>query len=93
MGPLHAGTEENVIPDTAELRVTIRSTTPAVRERVPAAVERIVRAEAAASGAPKDPEFAPVPGPTIPIGVTALLTAAGAWLGTGGGREKGADES
>ncbi|MGW4161409.1 amidohydrolase [Streptomyces sp. NPDC004788] len=187
VGSLHAGTKENIIPDTAELRVNIRSTTPAVRERVLAAVERIVRAEAAASGAPKEPEFAPlksfpvtvndaaatavvqsaltevmgegrvftlpqaitgsedfgvfgtalgvpsvfwhfggadhalyagidpdsilenglpatvpanhsphfapVPGPTIPIGVTALLTAAGAWLGTGTVRDKGADES
>ncbi|MGW5422185.1 amidohydrolase [Streptomyces sp. NPDC003943] len=185
VGSLHAGTKENIIPDTAELRVNIRSTTPAVRERVLAAVERIVRAEAAASGAPKEPEFAPLksfpvtvndaaatavvqsaltevmgegrvftlpqaitgsedfgvfgtalgvpsvfwhfggadhalyagidpdsilenglpatvpanhsphfapaPGPTIPIGVTALLTAAGAWLGKGS--EKGTDES
>ncbi|MFI8509525.1 amidohydrolase [Streptomyces sp. NPDC085460] len=57
VGSLHAGTKENIIPDTAELRINIRSTTPAVRDRVLAAVERIVRAEAAASGAPKDPEI------------------------------------
>ncbi|MFJ3612109.1 MULTISPECIES: amidohydrolase [Streptomyces] len=60
VGSLHAGTKENIIPDTAELRVNIRSTTPAVRDRVLAAVDRIVRAEAAASGAPKDPEITPL---------------------------------
>ncbi|MEV5200583.1 amidohydrolase [Streptomyces sp. NPDC053720] len=57
VGSIHAGTKENIIPDTADLRINIRSTTPAVRKRVLAAVERIVRAEAAASGAPKDPEI------------------------------------
>ncbi|MGW6400716.1 amidohydrolase [Streptomyces sp. NPDC055134] len=57
VGSLHAGTKENIIPDTADLRINVRSTTPAVRNRVLAAVERIVRAEAAASGAPKDPEI------------------------------------
>ncbi|MCX5441907.1 amidohydrolase [Streptomyces sp. NBC_00063] len=57
VGSLHAGTKENIIPDTADLRINIRSTTPVVRERVLAAVERIVRAEAAASGAPKEPEI------------------------------------
>ncbi|MEU9998362.1 amidohydrolase [Streptomyces sp. NPDC050848] len=57
VGSLHAGTKENIIPDTADLRINIRSTTPAVRDRVLAAVERIIRAEAAASGAPKDPEI------------------------------------
>ncbi|MFI7337796.1 amidohydrolase [Streptomyces sp. NPDC050085] len=57
VGSLHAGTKENIIPDTADLRINIRSTTPAVRDRVLAAVERIVRAEAAASGAPKEPEI------------------------------------
>lgn len=57
VGSLHAGTKENIIPDTADLRINIRSATPAVRDRVLAAVERIVRAEAAASGAPKEPEI------------------------------------
>ena len=57
VGSLHAGTKENIIPDTADLRINIRSTTPAVRERVLAAVERIVRAEAVASGATKEPEI------------------------------------
>jgi hippurate hydrolase len=59
VGELHAGSRPNVIPDTAELAVNVRSYDPAVRERVLAAIERIVRAEAAASGAPKPPELTP----------------------------------
>ncbi|MGA4845193.1 amidohydrolase [Streptomyces sp. G5(2025)] len=57
VGAIHGGTKENIIPDSVELKVNIRSTTPAVREQILAAVERIVRAEAAASGAPKEPEI------------------------------------
>ncbi|MFF2327888.1 MULTISPECIES: amidohydrolase [unclassified Streptomyces] len=57
VGSIHSGTKENIIPDTAELLINIRSTTPAVRERVLDAVKRIVRAEAAASDAPEEPEI------------------------------------
>ena len=57
IGTLRAGTKENIIPDRAELGLNIRSFDPAVRERILAAVERIIRAEAAASGAPAEPEF------------------------------------
>lgn len=57
VGVLRAGTTENVVPTSAELGMTVRSYTPAVRDRVLGAVERIVRGEAAASGAPKDPEI------------------------------------
>ncbi|MDA3629666.1 amidohydrolase [Saccharopolyspora sp. WRP15-2] len=57
VGSIRAGTKDNIIPDQAELRVNIRSFDEKVRERVIEAVKRIVRAEAAASGAEKDPEF------------------------------------
>jgi hippurate hydrolase len=57
VGTLRAGTKENIIPDDAELGLTVRSFDPAVRTRVLAAVERIVRAEAAASGAARDPDI------------------------------------
>lgn len=56
VGSIHAGTKENIIPDEAELKLNIRSVDPVVRERVLAAVRRIVTAEAEASGAPKEPE-------------------------------------
>ncbi|MFD7131141.1 amidohydrolase [Streptomyces sp. NPDC059894] len=57
VGRLQAGTKDNVIPDTAELGINLRSYDAAIRERLKTAVERVIRAEAAASGAPKDPEL------------------------------------
>jgi hippurate hydrolase len=51
VGALHAGTVPNVIPDRAELLISVRTFDPAVRDRVLAAVDRMARAEAAASGA------------------------------------------
>jgi amidohydrolase len=57
VGRLQAGTKENVIPETAELGINIRSFSEHIRGMVRSAVERIVRAEAAASGAPREPEF------------------------------------
>jgi len=56
VGALHAGTRANIIPDEAELLLSVRTFDEVVRGKVIAAIERIVRAEAAASGAPADPE-------------------------------------
>jgi hippurate hydrolase len=56
IGAVHAGTKENIIPDRAELLMSIRSFDPAVRRRTLDAIERIVRAEAQASGAERVPE-------------------------------------
>ena len=56
VGRIHAGTKENIIPDKAELGLSIRSFEPAVREKVLAAIERIAHGEAHAAGAIKDPE-------------------------------------
>jgi hippurate hydrolase len=55
VGAVRAGTKENIIPDDAELLLSVRTVDPAVRGRVLDAIGRIVRAEAAASGAPRDP--------------------------------------
>jgi hippurate hydrolase len=60
VGALQAGTKENVIPDEAIIKLNVRTFDPGVRERVLAAITRIVNAEAAASGAPKPPEFTPL---------------------------------
>jgi amidohydrolase len=57
VGALQAGTKENVIPDEAVIKLNVRTFDQGVRERVLAAIERIVKAEAQASGAPKPPEF------------------------------------
>ncbi len=57
VGSIHAGTAANIIPDRAQLEVSIRTTGPEVRARILAAVERIVRGEAVAAGAPREPEI------------------------------------
>jgi metal-dependent amidase/aminoacylase/carboxypeptidase family protein len=57
IGALQAGTKENVIPGEAIIKLNVRTYDPGVRKRVLDAVERIVNAEAAASGAPKKPEI------------------------------------
>lgn len=60
VGALQAGTKENVIPDEAVIKLNVRTFDEGVRKRVLAAIERIVHAEAAASGAPKPPEITPL---------------------------------
>ncbi|MCS3731530.1 M20 family metallopeptidase [Bradyrhizobium betae] len=57
VGVLQAGTKENVIPDDAIIKLNVRTFDAGVRTRVLAAIERIVNAEAAASGAPRKPEI------------------------------------
>ena len=57
VGALQAGTKDNVIPDDALLKINVRSFDEAVRRHVLDAIERIVNAEAAASGAPRPPEI------------------------------------
>lgn len=49
----HAGLKENIIPSEAVFTVNVRSLDQTVRERVLAAVRRVLSAEAAASGAPE----------------------------------------
>ncbi|MGW5854088.1 MULTISPECIES: peptidase dimerization domain-containing protein [Micrococcus] len=56
VGTFHAGLKENVIPDTAEIALNVRTPTPEVRAKVSAAIHRILTAEALASGAP-EPEI------------------------------------
>jgi amidohydrolase len=56
VGALQAGTKENVIPDEAIIKLNVRTFDAGVRTRVLAAIERIVNAEAEASGAPRKPE-------------------------------------
>lgn len=60
VGVLQAGTKENVIPDEALIKLNVRTFDEGVRKRVLAAIERIVNAEAQASGAPRPPEITPL---------------------------------
>jgi hippurate hydrolase len=60
VGVLQAGTKENVIPDDAVIKLNVRTFDAGVRKHVLAAIERIVNAEAEASGAPRKPEITPL---------------------------------
>ena len=57
VGSSQAGTTSNVIPDHAVLQLNLRSYSQQTRQRMLAAIQRIVRAECQASGSPKDPDF------------------------------------
>jgi hippurate hydrolase len=57
VGSIQAGTKSNVIPDHAVLQLNVRTFGEATRETILAAIERIVRAECAASDCPEPPEF------------------------------------
>ena len=60
IGVLQAGTKENVIPDEALIKLNLRTFDTGVRKRMLEAIERIVNAEAQASGAPRTPEITPL---------------------------------
>jgi hippurate hydrolase len=85
VGAIHAGTKHNIIPAEAELRISVRAFEEPVRRRVLDAIARIVRAEAAASGAPAEPEIVVTDGYPVLVndpGATARAIAAiGAELG------------
>ncbi|HWY58436.1 MAG TPA: amidohydrolase [Terriglobales bacterium] len=55
VGYLQAGTKNNIIPDHAELGLTIRTYKPEVRKQILAAVARITKAEADAAGVEREP--------------------------------------
>jgi amidohydrolase len=57
VGYVHAGTKNNIIPDQAELGLTVRTNKPEVRKQVLAAIARITKAEAEAGGAPREPSI------------------------------------
>ena len=57
VGALRAGTAPNIIPDQAELLLSLRFFNDKVHRKARAAIDRIIRAEAAASGAAKEPEI------------------------------------
>ena len=51
VGYIHAGTKNNIIPDQAELGLTVRTNKPEVRKQVLAGIARITKEEAEAAGA------------------------------------------
>jgi amidohydrolase len=57
VGYIQAGTKNNIIPDHAELGLTVRTNKGEVRKQVLAAIDRITKAEAEAAGAPRAPSI------------------------------------
>lgn len=55
VGYVHAGNKNNIIPDQAEMGLTVRTFKPEVRKQVLAAITRIAKADAAAANAPREP--------------------------------------
>jgi amidohydrolase len=55
VGSIHGGTKNNIIPDEVLLQLTVRSFTDPVRQHLLSAIDRIVKAEAAAASAPREP--------------------------------------
>jgi amidohydrolase len=62
VGYFHAGTKNNIIPDSAELGLTVRTFKPDIRKQVLAAIARITKAEAEAAGTPREPSVERVEG-------------------------------
>jgi hippurate hydrolase len=55
IGYIQAGTKNNIIPDEAQMGLTVRSYKPEVRRHLLAAIERVAKAEAQAAGAERMP--------------------------------------
>jgi hippurate hydrolase len=55
VGYIQAGTKNNIIPDDAQMGLTVRSYKPEVRQHLLAAIERVAKGEAMAAGAEKMP--------------------------------------
>ena len=57
VGSIQVGTKANIIPNDGTLLFNIRAYDEAVRDKLINGIERIVRAECAASGSPQEPEI------------------------------------
>jgi hippurate hydrolase len=58
VGRIAAGTKSNIIPDHAVIEINFRAYDEGTRAQLIEATKRVVKGECAASGSPKDPEFA-----------------------------------
>ena len=74
VGYIQAGTKNNIIPDHAELGLTVRTNQPDVRKQVLAAIDRITKAEAEAAGAPRPPSIDHYEGTNLVYNDPALAT-------------------
>lgn len=73
IGAISGGTVGNIIPDSVKVRGTIRTYSPAVREKILAGVRRVANASAAMADAPA-PDVALIPGGAAIDNNDALVT-------------------
>ena len=73
IGAISGGTVGNIIPDSVKVRGTIRTYSPAVREKILAGVRRVANASAARADAPA-PDVARIPGGAAIDNNDALVT-------------------
>lgn len=79
VGAIHAGTKNNIIPADATLQLSLRYPDEQLREKVLQRVERVIRAEAMASGAEREPEISTLhtlPATINDVDATARVSAA-----------------
>ena len=88
VGSIHGGTTHNVIPDEVVLQLTVRSFTDEVRKHLLASIARIVKAEALAGGATKEPTIERVPTAESLVNDTALTRKVAAALIRNLGRDR-----
>jgi amidohydrolase len=85
VGKIQAGTKANIIPDEAYLEISTRALNENVSDQLEQAIERIVRAEAAASGATREPEVERFQGSGIthndPVSTEDVASAHHAYFG------------
>jgi len=62
VGYMHAGAKANIIPAEARIDLSVRSLTPEVRAHLLKSIERIVKAEALAGGATREPTIERIDG-------------------------------
>ena len=80
VGSIHGGTKNNIIPDEVQLQVTVRSFTEPVRQHLLSSIDRIVKAEADAAGAPREPLIEHGPGTDALVNDSALTRRVAAVL-------------
>ncbi|GAA4363927.1 M20 family metallopeptidase [Actinomadura verrucosospora] len=79
VGSIHAGSNPNNIPDSAEIQLNVRTYDEGTRDQIRDAIERIATAECSASGAPKPPDiehFGSFPPTVNDSGTTRKVAAA-----------------
>jgi len=74
VGSIHGGTQGNIIPDEVRLQLSVRTFTADVRSRTLAALRRVVRAEADAAAAPREPQVIVTPSSEAPVINDSQLT-------------------